>query len=92
MKKAKRPRPEIEKDRMRLRVLTRESFDGIWFPNEVLPEHVCGYDLGLLIEVDRRKSAVCVEEYRSGEFFRSCCFTVPSDPPAPDLVSLMMEP
>ena len=53
MKKSTRPQQEKESDRDRLRALTKESFDDIWSADGIAhPEHVCGYRLGVFIEVD----------------------------------------
>lgn len=71
MKKATHPSAAKDSDRTRLRTLTRSSYDGVWSADgKTLPEHVCGYDLGLLIEVDGRNGVALIEEYRSGELLR----------------------
>lgn len=71
MKKANRPATALEADRKRLRCLTRASYDGIWSADgKTLPEHVCGYDLGLLIELNPRTGRAVIEEYRSGQLCR----------------------
>ena len=43
MKRSTRPEHEKDEDRLRLRTLTRSSYDGIWSADGVtLPEYVCG--------------------------------------------------
>jgi hypothetical protein len=44
-------------------------------PALTLPELVCAYDLGLLIEIGGRIGEALVEEYRSGEFVREDKFS-----------------
>jgi hypothetical protein len=68
MKKASHPESAKQADRKRLRALTRASYDGIWSADgRTHPEHVCGYRLGLLIDLDAENGCAAVEEYRSGE-------------------------
>jgi hypothetical protein len=72
MKKAQRPSGEKVEDRNRLRALTKASYDNIWSADGgVLPEHVCGYQLGYYLELDSRATTYLLEEYRSGELLRS---------------------
>ena len=67
IKKSERPPGEKQENRDRLRALTKDSDDGIWSPNNVtLPKHVCGYVLGVYIEVNRTKRICLVEYYSSG--------------------------
>lgn len=76
MKKAKHSSAAKEADRRRLRTLTRASYDGVWSADgKTLPEHVCGYDLGLLIEIDGPKGKANVEMYQSGKFVREYRFS-----------------
>ena len=73
MKKAYRPMKENEKDRARLVALTKESYDGVWsFDGRVLPEHVCGYKLGIYYEIDNKKNSLLIEYYVRGEKIGSC--------------------
>lgn len=68
LKKRERPPHEKEKDRVRLRALTRTSYDGIWVPDGIAPpEHVCGYLLGAYVEVDRHNTTCLLEYYANGE-------------------------
>ena len=70
MKKRDAPKAEKEKDRERLRALTKASYDDIWSADGVaLPGHVCGYVLGVFMELDRSKRTCKFEYYRHGEKF-----------------------
>ena len=67
MKKSDRPNSEKLKDRVRLRALTKRSFDGVWSNDGVThPEHVCGYHFGVFIEVHLQHGIVTVEEFEGG--------------------------
>lgn len=67
VKKREAPKGEKEKDRERLRALTKASYDDIWSADGVaLPEHVCGYVLGVFVELDRVKRICKIEYYQQG--------------------------
>ena len=67
MKKANRPEDEKEKDRDRLIALTKDHYDDLWsFDGITLPEHVCGYVLGVYYEIDFRKKQILIEYYKHG--------------------------
>lgn len=75
MKRSSHPEREKAKDRMRLRALTKASYDNVWSADgETLPEHVCGYVLGYFLELDATSQSFSVEEYAGGEFRRSFSF------------------
>ena len=69
MKKAGRPLQETLDDQKRLRALTtppgRDNWSG---DGKTFPEYVCGYELGLFIELDVQRATYRVEEYRDGNF------------------------
>lgn len=70
MKKAVRPQAEKINDKNRLRALTKDSYDGVWSADgKTHPEHVCGYVLGIYIEIDSKQSFSLVELYKKGERF-----------------------
>lgn len=59
------------KDRERLRALTKPS-DDIWSNDGVTrPEHVCGYVLGVYVELDRKNRQCLLEYYRAGNKFEA---------------------
>ncbi len=67
MKKSERPEEEKSSDRARLRTLTKSSFDGVWsYDGETHPEHVCGYEIGYFVELDREKSSYVVQVFKAG--------------------------
>jgi hypothetical protein len=67
MKRSNRPEPEKESDRLRLRTLTRSTFDGVWSADGVThPRYVCGYQLGFYVEFDVTGRSLFVEEYVEG--------------------------
>ncbi|OXT02747.1 hypothetical protein B7H23_07695 [Notoacmeibacter marinus] len=67
MKRLEHPAEEKERDRMRLRAMTKASYDNLWSADGVtLPEHVCGYVLGYYLELDRSKPAFAVEVFEKG--------------------------
>ncbi|ELE1909268.1 hypothetical protein ACW0FU_004286 [Vibrio vulnificus] len=72
MKKSERPEAEKVSDRARLRTMTKPSFDDIWsFDGETHPEHVCGYELGYFIEINRQNREYIVQKFAHGELVES---------------------
>ena len=52
--------------------MTKDSYDGVWsFDGKTLPEHVCGYDLGIYYEIDSKNSLVYIEYYVKGKRVRT---------------------
>jgi hypothetical protein len=67
MKRANHPAAEKEKDRTRLKAMTKQSFDDVWSADGVtLPKHVCGYALGFYLELDAPSQRFIVEQYVDG--------------------------
>ena len=67
MKKSSRQGREKTKDRERVRVLTKESYDDVWsYDGETFPEHVCRYVLGIYYEIDYRRNRILIEYYSKG--------------------------
>ncbi|WP_312314774.1 hypothetical protein [Empedobacter brevis] len=67
MKKSSRPKSELADDRKRLRALTKESYDNIWSNDGIaLPEHVCGYDVGIYLILNIKKRNFDIEYYYKG--------------------------
>lgn len=72
MKKSTRPQHEKDKDRMRLRALTRISFDGMYsYDGKTHPEYVCGYKIGFYMEIDIEKRNCLFEDYIDGEIINT---------------------
>ena len=67
MKKSTSNNAEKIKDRKRLKILTRKSYNNIWSADgSVLPEHVCGYLLGIYYEVNIQTRKILIEDYCDG--------------------------
>lgn len=72
MKKSSGRRIDKEKDRERLKALTRQSFDNIWsYDGKSLPEHVCRYVLGVYYEINFSRMDALIEYYQDGELSHS---------------------
>ncbi|KFF10395.1 hypothetical protein IW15_20430 [Chryseobacterium soli] len=72
MKKSTRPDSEKISDRKRLRALTKESYDDIWSNDGIaLPEHVCGYDLGIYLILNIQKRNFEIEYFSEGNYIRT---------------------
>ena len=67
MKKFSRPQVEKNKDRERLIVLTSSPSDDECIDPHKLPEHVCGYALGVYYEINYHRRSILIEYYRHGE-------------------------
>lgn len=66
MKKSTRPLADKQSDHERLIALTRLT-DGVWSADGVsLPEHVCGYVLGVYYEIDFNQMTGLIEYYSKG--------------------------
>lgn len=77
MKKSSGRIHEKEKDRERLKALTRQSFDNIWsYDGKSLPEHVCRYILGVYYEINILREEVLIEYYRNGELINSYTISI----------------
>jgi len=68
MKKSNSPESKKEEDKKRLRLLTKKSFNDVWSADgKALPEHVCGYKLGIYYEVDIKNKFIYIEYYVDGK-------------------------
>lgn len=68
MKKSYQSKTEKDCDRKRLRALTKKSFDNIWSNDgKTHPRHVCGYVLGVYIELDNSQEKCFLEFYENGQ-------------------------
>ena len=65
MKKSGRPAAEAASDRLRLRALTSEPGIEVIDGHGRYPEHVCGYLVGVFMEIDIARR-VCVSEFFTG--------------------------
>ena len=72
MKKSERSDAEKDADRDRLRAMTKSGYDGVWTNDGTThPEHVCGYRLGIYIEVNKDDRTALIEHYIQGERVKS---------------------
>ena len=67
MKKSYRDHSSKDQDRMRLRALTKGTYDNdIWaYDGNFFPECVCRYILGIFYEIDRDNRKIYLEFYRN---------------------------
>ena len=86
MKKSYRDQFSKDLDRMRLRALTKSTYDNdIWaYDGESFPERVCRYILGVFYEVDHGNQIIYLEYYRKGKMisknkisYKSICISCP---------------
>ena len=67
MKKSNRPQIEKDNDRMRLVCLTKNPGEDVWsYDGKTLPEHVCGYELGIYYEINYGRREILIEYYKQG--------------------------
>ncbi|GFI19451.1 hypothetical protein IMSAG249_01220 [Lachnospiraceae bacterium] len=72
MIKAYRKVEAKENDKARLVALTKDSYDEVWsFDGKTLPEHVCGYELGIYYEMNRKCSLIYIEYYIKGKMLKN---------------------
>jgi len=51
----------------RLMLMTRRTFDGIWSTGDgIPPEHVCGYGVGIFIEVASSVHRITLSYFKDG--------------------------
>ncbi|MFC0513379.1 hypothetical protein ACFFGT_04180 [Mucilaginibacter angelicae] len=67
MKKSKRPAKLKQDDKNRLIALTRRPMEDLWGWNGTHPEHVCGYKVGIYMEVNSVMRVCYLERYRLGQ-------------------------
>lgn len=73
MKRVNHPESEKQKDKIRLRAMTKTSFDDVWSADgETTPEHVCGYVLGYYVELNAPGTNIHVEQYVGGKLSETC--------------------
>jgi hypothetical protein len=68
MKRAHHSDEEKRKDRMRLKAMTKATYDDIWSADgETHPEHVCRYSVGFYLELDAPENSFLIETYIGGQ-------------------------
>ena len=72
MKKSTAPRAEKLSDKQRLCALTAIPYERVWsFGGTAHPEHVCGYKVGIYMEINKQARNCYYERYRRGELLHS---------------------
>lgn len=67
MKKSTRPEGEKISDKNRLRALTKKLGDDVYSNDGIThPEHVCGYQLGVYMEINIQEKLCFFEYYKEG--------------------------
>jgi hypothetical protein len=66
MKKAARPEAEKRDDRTRLEAMTRVPFEGVWPWDGSHPEHVCGYAVGIYVEINLIQRRLLLDFFKKG--------------------------
>ena len=67
MKKSSARQRDKDSDRSRLECLTKSPRQDVWsYGGRVLPEHVCGYGLGIYYEVNFKRNKLLIEYYKKG--------------------------
>lgn len=69
MKRDNHPESEKNKDRIRLKALTKSKNDSMTYSADgrTLPQHVCGYKVGVFYEISLEERKIRIEYYRNGE-------------------------
>lgn len=71
MKKSTGKRIDKDNDKNRLECLTKSPVQDVWsYGGQVLPEHVCGYVLGIYYEVNFKRNCIMIEYYKNGDCYR----------------------
>lgn len=68
VKKFNRPESEKNSDRSRLVAMTSDPNKNVWGWNGSHPEHVCGYSVGVFMEIDTSNKCVRLEFFKKGKF------------------------
>jgi len=77
-KKASRPAREKEDDTARLIAMTSEPYNGVWNWEDGHPEHVCGYAVGIFLEIRRDQQEVFLEYFKRGQKTKERLLAIPS--------------
>lgn len=66
VKKTNRPESEKNDDRARLQAMTKVPYNGVWPWDGCHPEHVCGYAVGIFLEIDISQRKLILEFFKKG--------------------------
>jgi hypothetical protein len=79
MKKSTHSKDEKDADRERIIALTKDSFNDTWSADGItLPEHVCGYILGVYYEINFNKKNILLEYYEKGKKINEKIISLPN--------------
>jgi len=72
MKRDNHPESEKNKDRIRLRALTKKTNDSFTYSSDgkTFPQYVCGYYVGIFYEISLIERKINIEYYREGELYK----------------------
>jgi hypothetical protein len=71
MKKSTQLTKDKNDDRERLMTLTKDTYDDTWsYDGKTLPQHVCGYKLGIFYEINISSKYINIEYYKKGKFVK----------------------
>lgn len=80
MKKSTACPADKNSDRIRLECLTKKPDQDVWsYGSKALPEHVCGYGLGVYYEVNFGRGTVKIEYYAEGEQYKDYSVRIDKD-------------
>jgi hypothetical protein len=66
-KKIGRSEADKDDDRVRLRAMTKSPGEGVWPVDGAQPEHVCGYAVGVFLDIDAVGRRIGLEYFKRGE-------------------------
>jgi hypothetical protein len=67
VKKSSRPAHEKNADKDRLIAMTSPPYNGVWNWEDGHPEHVCGYSVGIFMEIRRKEHEIFLEYFKLGQ-------------------------
>jgi hypothetical protein len=59
--------------------MTSEPYNGVWNYEDGHPEHVCGYKVGIFMEIRREHEQVHLEYFKRGEMTKHKLFRFSSE-------------
>ena len=77
-KKTSRPAHEKDDDTARLIAMTSEPHNGVWNWEDGHPEHVCGYSVGIFMEIRRERNEILLEYFKRGQKTKERLFKIPA--------------
>lgn len=84
-KKTSRPEHEKIDDKNRLIAMTREPYNGVWNWEDGHPEHVCGYKVGIFMEIRIEQKEIFIEYFKRGEKTKQKTINFAGEMPSPSI-------